>query len=160
MSAVDISEANVEPYGRLVVPVADGHQSPPAFPLELNGGQPTLYIMKLKDRQPVIRYIARHNKVTQTLASASGRPWFIGLAPPGYPPAREAIRLFRVPGGAALTLRKGTWHAGPYFAGSEADFFNLELTTTNDDDKDEVEVRPPIEIDVGDDGERAAAARL
>jgi ureidoglycolate hydrolase len=139
----------IAPYATLIEPAEDGSPfGAKDAQLDLSNGIPRLYLMKLVGRAPLIKYIARHNKVTQCLASSTGKDWFIGLAPAGPAPTRDQIRVFRIPGGTALALKKGTWHAGPYFSGSSADFFNLELVDTNDNDKDEAPVEPPIAIPV------------
>lgn len=140
---------SIAPYGTLIEASEDGSPfGARDAQLKLDAGTPRFYIMRLRDRLPTIKRIARHNKVTQCLASSQARDWFIGLAAPGPEPTRDAIRLFRIPGGSALALNPGTWHAGPYFAEAAADFFNLELVDTNENDKDEALVEPPIEVDV------------
>jgi hypothetical protein len=45
-----------------------------------------------------------------------------------------------VPGDTAIKLHRGTWHAGPYFTYDWIDFFNLELTDTNQVDSDHVDL--------------------
>lgn len=125
----------IAPYGTLIEPGEDGA----AFgagdaALDLGRGTPRLYIMRLQARPLVVRAITRHSRVTQCLASALGRDWFVCLAPPDDSrevPDFEAIRCFRVPGGTALALKKGAWHAGPFFAEEAHDFLNLELADTN-----------------------------
>lgn len=46
-------------------------------------------------------------------------------------PALDDLRAFRIPPRTAITMRKGTWHAGPFFAEPSMDFVNLELDDTN-----------------------------
>lgn len=150
MSKPEVATADsIAPYGTLIEPSEDGSPFGAGDAnLSLSNGTPRLYIMRIKDRQPLIKTIARHNKVTQCLARSTGKDWFIGLAKPGPQPGREDIKLFRIPGGTALALNQGTWHAGPHFSGNAADFFNLEMVDTNDNDKDECAVEPPIPVDV------------
>jgi ureidoglycolate lyase len=75
--------------------------------------------------------------VTQCLASVGGKPWLLAVAPPNDPdnpkgePDLDKIVGFRIPGDVGVKLHRSTWHAGPYFDGPRADFFNLELADTN-----------------------------
>ena len=84
--------------------------------------------------------ITRHAAVTQCLASTRGEDWFIALAAPGdaddaaASPDPAGIEAFRIPGGRALALHRGTWHAGPFFIAPSVDFLNLELADTNSAD--------------------------
>lgn len=129
----------IAPFGTLILPGEDGAPFGPADArLDLGQGTPRLYIMRLPGRPMLIRAITRHRRVTQCLASATGREWFIGLAAPGDDPHPDRISLFRIPGGTALALHAGTWHAGPLFEGEAADFLNLELADTNEADHDTV----------------------
>jgi ureidoglycolate hydrolase len=72
------------------------------------------------------------------------------LAPPDAPedPAAipDAARLaaFRITGGQALKLHRGTWHAGPYFEAPQAEFLNLELSDTNEADHHTVGLPKPV----------------
>ncbi|MCX7931718.1 MAG: ureidoglycolate lyase [Rhodovarius sp.] len=133
--------AALAPFGTLIEPGEDGAPFGPADArLELHRGTPRFYIMRLSARPLLVRGITRHRQVTQCLASARGEEWFICLAPPGDPdddaaePELSAIRCFRIPGGVALALHRGSWHAGPYFTAPSMDFFNLELADTNEVD--------------------------
>ena len=137
----------VAPFGTLVEPREDGAPFGPAdAALDLAGGTPRLYIMRLPARPLRIAAITRHARVTQCLASATGRDWFIGLAAPDAAPSPETITVLRIPGGRALALKKGAWHAGPFFEGEEADFLNLELSDTNEADHHTVKLDAPILI--------------
>jgi ureidoglycolate hydrolase len=135
---------SIAPFGTLIEPGEDGTPFGPAdAPLELNGGTPRLYIMRLPNRGLVVKSITRHSKVTQCLAATKGREWFVCLAAPrdaGAPekPDPQEIACFRIGGDVALALKRGTWHAGPYFVGPEQDFLNLELADTNIVDHDTV----------------------
>lgn len=116
------------------------------------------YIMRLQNRTLNFGSITHHAKTTQCLGSALGRPWYLGVAPPtiiganetidpkkssqvlkgdGYeylPPSVEDVRVFRVEGPRFLKLHAGTWHAGPLFEDPSMDFYNLELSNTNEVD--------------------------
>ncbi|NKC30512.1 ureidoglycolate lyase [Falsiroseomonas selenitidurans] len=130
---------SIAPYGTLVQPGEDGTPfGPQDAVLDLTQGTPRFYIMRLPHRPLLIRGITRHRRVTQCLASADGADWFIGLAPADAPLTAEGITCFRIPGGMALALHAGTWHAGPFFAAPVQDFFNLELSDTNETDHDTV----------------------
>jgi ureidoglycolate lyase len=126
------------PFGTLIAPAEDGKAfGPDEAQLELGRGTPRFYVMRLRRREPAFRHITRHLAVTQCLAAVGGRPWLIAVAPPDAPddPAGEpdpaAIRAFEVPGTVAISLHRGTWHAGPFFEEPTLDFFNLELADTN-----------------------------
>ena len=137
MTPIAATPEAIAPFGTQVVPGEDGAPFRPAdAQLALGAGTPRFYIMRLPFRPLGVVGITRHAKVTQVLASADGQPWFICLAPPapGDAPDPAAIACFRIPPGVALSLHRGTWHAGPYFEGESADFFNLELADTNSDD--------------------------
>ena len=128
---------SIAPYGTLITPGADGAPFGAADAmLELGQGTPRFYIMRLSARPLLIKGITRHGRVTQCLASTNGADWFIGLAPPspGMDAPADPIRVFRIPGGTALALKAGSWHAGPFFTAATQDFFNLELTDTNETD--------------------------
>ncbi|MCX5497785.1 ureidoglycolate lyase [Kaistia dalseonensis] len=123
------------PFGRLIEPTED---MVPAgaidAALDLSGGAPRFYIMRLDYRGYDVNGITRHGDVTQVLASVGGKSWLLCVAPPvgdGDKPDPEAIRAFVIPGDVAVLLYRGSWHAGPYFHDAEMKFFNLELIDTN-----------------------------
>lgn len=126
------------PFGQVLEPTPDGRKfGPEDAQLELSRGIPRFYIMSLTARPPRFKYITRHITVTQCLASVGGKPWLIAVAAPNDPdnpkakPDPHAIRAFHVPGTLGIKLHRSTWHAGPFFTGAGADFFNLELSDTN-----------------------------
>lgn len=132
--AEPISDAAFKPFGRLIEATED---MVPAgeidAALDLSGGAPRFYIMRLDFRGYVVRGITRHAAVTQVLASVGGKPWMLCVAPPvdGDAPDPAQIRAFSIPGDVAVLLYRGSWHAGPYFHDPEMRFFNLELIDTN-----------------------------
>lgn len=133
-----LSPEGFAPFGTVMAALDDGVPfSAHDAQLELTEGTPRFYTMRIPGRGLEVRQITRHRHVTQALASAGGREWVIAVAPPydldqaDAEPALEDIRAFRVPGDVAIMLRRGTWHAGPLFEGTEACFFNLELSDTN-----------------------------
>ncbi|WP_270934824.1 ureidoglycolate lyase [Falsiroseomonas oryzae] len=133
--------AAIAPYGTLIEPGEDGTPFGPAdAQLELGRGTPRLYIMRIPHRPMLVRGITRHTRVTQCLAATGGADWFACLAPPGDPDAPDAtpdpaqVVCFRIGGDVALALKRGTWHAGPFFTAPEQDFLNLELSDTNETD--------------------------
>lgn len=143
----ELREVPIEPltpetfaaFGIVILPTDDG--VPPSAgdaQLDLSQGTPRFYVMRIPGRGFTVTRITRHRKVTQVLASAGGKPWVVGVAPPravddtGAEPNIEDIRAFAIPGDVAVMLHKGTWHAGPLFAeGTKENFFNLELSDTN-----------------------------
>ena len=137
-------------FGTLITPAGDdtAFGSADAM-LDLGQGRPRFYIMRLDAQPLVIHGITRHSRVTQCLASANGADWFIGLAPPSpdQDSPADPIEVFRIPGGTALLLRAGSWHAGPFFTAATQDFFNLELTDTNENDHHTAKLATPIVIE-------------
>lgn len=135
------------PFGMMIAPNNDGTPaSLQQTPLDLSQGVPRFYTMRLPAPGLDIRGITRHQRVTQVLASAGGRDWYLGVAAPGElvtahgEPELDRIHGFHIPGDIAVQLHLGTWHAGPLFEGEPAAFFNLELTNTNDVDHDSCEL--------------------
>jgi ureidoglycolate hydrolase len=129
------------PFGTLIEACRDDKPfGPDDAQLDLGRGCPRFYIMRLLHREPLVRLITRHLEVTQCLASAEARDWFIAVASPDQPddpdvsPDPTSIQAFRIPGNAAIKLHRSTWHAGPYFHEALAAFFNLELSDTNQAD--------------------------
>lgn len=140
----------IAPFGTLITAGEDGAAFGPGDAmLDLGQGKPRFYIMRLAGRPLVIHGITRHGRVTQCLASTNGADWFIGLAPPspGHDLPADPITVFRIPGGTALALHAGTWHAGPYFTAAAQDFFNLELQDTNETDHHTAKLESPIVIE-------------
>jgi ureidoglycolate lyase len=128
-------------FGDLIAPLQDGAPfGPQDAKLDLSGGTPRLYIMRLPRRGLVVRQITRHRRVTQCLAALGGKSWLMAVAPPkdldraSAEPALTDIVGFRVPGTVAIKLHRGTWHAGPFFEDDEISFLNLELSDTNEID--------------------------
>lgn len=151
MAPEPATPAAIAPYGTLIEPGADGEGFGPADAvLELGRGTPRLYIMRLRHRPPTVRGITRHVRVTQCLAAMGGREWFMLLAPPDAPddpaamPDWSRVAAFRISGGQALKLHRGTWHAGPYFVEPAVDFLNLELSDTNETDHQTVPLPVPV----------------
>ncbi|KAL5069563.1 hypothetical protein RYX36_020450 [Vicia faba] len=95
----------------------------------------------------------------QCLGSIGGNVWYLGVAKPSIvdsneikdntgkiilqspsghfyaPPAIEDVRVFKVSGPKFLKLNRGTWHIGPLFTSDAMDFYNLELSDTNEVDQ-------------------------
>ena len=129
---------NFAPYGHVVGAREPGSRGPEDDALDLSGGRPRFYIMRLERPGRRFHTIARHCRVTQCLASVGGQPWLLGVAPPQTledpeaTPDPDDIAAFEIPGDAFVLLNRGTWHAGPYFDDDQwRDFFNLELADTN-----------------------------
>ncbi len=137
LSAAWITKDAFAPYGDLVLPSQDGqsHDQTEAQ-LDLSQGQPRFYIMQLKRRGRQFHRIARHQLCTQCLGSLEGKTWLLAVAPPSESskPNTEQLKAFQIPGNCFVKLHKGTWHAGPYFEEDVINFYNLELTDTNEVD--------------------------
>jgi hypothetical protein len=48
------------------------------------------------------------------------------------PPDPAEVYVFQISGPTFLRLHTGTWHAGPLFKADAVDFYNLELSDTNE----------------------------
>jgi len=122
------------PYGQVIFAGEDGKLFDETdAQLNLCGGTPRFYIMRLFDRGRCFHEITRHVKCTQCLGSLDGRGWAIAVAPPSQDdrPNLDKLAAFWVPGNCFIKLEVGTWHAGPYFEADSIDFYNLELSDTN-----------------------------
>src|ERR1700730_6551978 len=136
-----ITRESFAPFGDLSPPTKDGvpFGSDDAM-LDVAGGIPRLYIMRLPRRGLVVRQITRHRAVTQCLAAMGGKSWLMAVAPPQEferptaAPALAGIVGLLAPGTVAVNLPRGTWHAGPFFEDAEISFLNLELSDTNEVD--------------------------
>jgi ureidoglycolate lyase len=137
-----IDAESFRPYGTLIEPMPDGQLfGLDEAQLELSGGMPRFYIMNLERRPLRVGMLTRHRRVTQCLASADAIEWMLVVAAPDDAAAAPNITTiggFLIPGGVAVKLHRGTWHAGPFFNAVTARFFNLELTDTNDVDHQSV----------------------
>ena len=123
------------PYGQLITPAQNGRTDAENAQLNLQNGTPRFYIMRLTKRGRRFHQITRHVRCTQCLGSLGGKEWLIAVAPPSQTePAIEKIAAFRIPGSCFIKLDVGTWHAGPYFDHDTVDFYNLELSDTNEVD--------------------------
>lgn len=135
-----LTDTDFAPFGVVIRPTPDGALAGPIDrALDLSEGRPRFYILALEERSLRIKGITRHHQTTQVLASVGGADWFIVVAPPSpdkAAPKLDAVRAFRIPGDVAILMKRGTWHAGPYFLGPAMSFFNLELEDTNIVDHD------------------------
>lgn len=143
------------PFGQVMTSTPDGKLfGPDDAQLDIGRGIPRFYIMGLKARPMGFRYITRHIRVTQCLASCGNKPWVIAVAPPNDPDNPDAkpdpaqIKAFHVPGTLGIKLDRSTWHVGPFFNGPAADFFNLELSDTNQTDQHPVYLDKEFGIEV------------
>lgn len=137
MKAQPLTPEAFAPFGVALVPMEDGTPfTEDEAVLDLSAGTPRFYLMSLEDKPLHFTRITRHLQTTQTLMALGGAEWFIAVAPAGdldvgAVPALDDIRVFRVSGDVAITLRKGTWHSGPYFEADALNFANVELSDTN-----------------------------
>ena len=129
--ASPISAEAFSPFGWVVEPRGDGDEFRPALEPRLEGFEsaasssssssssvPRLYVMRLPaDRGRKFRDVARHDRVTQTLCClGASLPWLLAVAPAEVKePSISDLIAFRVPPRVAVTLKRGTWHAGPLF---------------------------------------------
>ncbi|MEB3220375.1 MAG: ureidoglycolate lyase [Nostocales cyanobacterium 94392] len=137
LPAQTITPENFQPYGQVIFPSKDGKTfDTEDAQLVLNNGIPRFYIMQLQHRGRKFHNITRHAKCTQCLGSLAGKDWFIAVCPPNNikEPALQDIAAFHIPGNCFIKLNVGTWHAGPYFEHDIVDFYNLELSNTNEID--------------------------
>lgn len=132
-----ITPASFAPYGQVIWADADGkaYDNRDAQ-LQLDQGIPRLYIMRLQAKGTQFHQITRHQRCTQCLGALAGKNWLMAVAPPSSSsvPDLALLRAFRIPGDCFVKLALGTWHAGPYFADAFVDFYNLELSDTNEID--------------------------
>ena len=92
--------------------------------------------MQLQQRGRQFHRITRHQLCTQCLGALEGKNWLLAVAPPNESsqPNSKELKAFQIPGNCFIKLHKGTWHAGPYFDDPVINFYNLELSDTNEVD--------------------------
>jgi len=135
-----ITPVAFQPYGQLIRPLLDDRPYGPAdAQLVLAPGIPRFYLMRLTQRGRRFHTLTRHVSCTQCLGSLAGKSWLLAVAPPSGPDAPDrpdltALKAFQIPGDCFVKLAIGTWHAGPYFDHDTVDFYNLELSDTNEVD--------------------------
>jgi ureidoglycolate hydrolase len=137
LKAQPITRENFAPFGQVIFPSTDGKPfGSDDAQLKLDLGVPRFYIMQLAERGTKFHTITRHRLCTQCLGALEGKDWLLGVAPPGEAaqPDPDAIQAFHIPGHCFVKLDVGTWHAGPYFNHDIMNFYNLELSDTNDVD--------------------------
>ncbi|MGB3651089.1 MAG: ureidoglycolate lyase [Rivularia sp. (in: cyanobacteria)] len=138
LQAQTITSENFQDYGQVIFPELDGKSfDAEDAQLVLDNGIPRFYIMQLQRRGRKFHNITRHAKCTQCLGSLAGKDWFMAVCPPNNKidePTLQDIAAFRIPGNCFIKLNVGTWHAGPYFEHEVVDFYNLELSNTNEVD--------------------------
>ncbi len=128
-----VSADAFDPFGVVLTPMEDGTPfTAEEAVLDVSGGIPRFYLMHLDDKPAAFVRVTRHLETTQTLMAVGDVEWTIAVAAPGIDePGLDDLRAFRIPPRTAITMRKGTWHAGPFFADPSMDFVNLELDDTN-----------------------------
>ena len=100
--------------------------------------------------------ITHHKLCTQCLGGLGPEPWYLAVAAASEEsPREEDLQAFRIPPGVFVQMDEGTWHAGPLFAGAaERDFYNLELSDTNQvDHHNHVYAREGLAFEIVDGGE-------
>lgn len=139
VSVEPITPENFEPFGQVIFASQDGQPfGADDAQLQLEPGIPRFYIMRLQHRGRRFSRITRHLQCTQCLGSLGGQSWLLAVAPPGDAarPHPSDIQAFEIPGNCFVKLEIGTWHAGPYFEADAVEFYNLELSDTNEVDHD------------------------
>jgi ureidoglycolate hydrolase len=137
LKAEALTHEGFDKFGVVLEALEDGTPfTPEEAVLDLSEGTPRFYLMSLEDKPLEFTRITRHLHATQTLLAVGGAEWFIAVAPAGdfaetAVPDVQDIRVFRISGETAITLRKGTWHSGPYFQAQKLNFANIELADTN-----------------------------
>ncbi len=139
LPAQPITADQFAPFGQLIEPAEDGIVfGDQDAQLVLDRGIPRFYIMRLHHKGRRFGSITRHHQCTQCLGSLMGQDWLLAVAPPdrGDRPDPSHVQAFQIPGTCFIKLHIGTWHAGPYFDVEWVDFYNLELSDTNQVDHD------------------------
>ncbi|XP_059666116.1 uncharacterized protein LOC132311954 isoform X2 [Cornus florida] len=156
LKPIEATPETFEEFGQVIEASPDGDEfGPRDAQLDLSKGIPRFYIMHLEDRPLKFSTITHHASVTQCLGSIGGHVWYLGVAKQSIldpneikgnrdvdvvqsncghfyvPPAVGDVRVFKIVGPKFLKLNRGTWHAGPLFKADEMDFYNLELSNTN-----------------------------
>uniref|UniRef100_A0A1D1YMH4 Putative ubiquinone biosynthesis protein UbiB n=1 Tax=Anthurium amnicola TaxID=1678845 RepID=A0A1D1YMH4_9ARAE len=157
LRAIEATPASFAEFGQVISTNPDGGEFGPSdAQLELHRGVPRFYIMHLEDRKLKFSKITHHASVTQCLGSVGGDEWYLGVAKASIlegenvgvemgkkvvksacghyyvPPQPDNVFVFRIAGPKFLKLDIGTWHAGPLFRQMTMDFYNLELSNTNE----------------------------
>lgn len=139
VSVQPITSEAFHPFGQVIFASEDGQRfGEQDAQLRLDQGIPRFYIMRLRHRGRRFSKITRHLQCTQCLGALEGRSWLLAVAPPGEAarPHPSDIQAFEIPGNCFVKLEMGTWHAGPYFDADAVEFYNLELSDTNEVDHD------------------------
>ncbi|EOY18546.1 hypothetical protein QUC31_006459 [Theobroma cacao] len=159
LKAIEVTPESFQEYGQVIEASPDGEEfGPKDAQLDLSKGIPRFHIMRLEDQPLKFATITHHASVTQCLGSIGGHVWYLGVAKPSIvdskeiknenskanlqsrcghfylPPAVDDVQVFRISGPKFLKLNVGTWHAGPLFTEHSMDFYNLELSNTNEVD--------------------------
>ncbi|KAI6669118.1 hypothetical protein NL676_004003 [Syzygium grande] len=159
LKPIEATPETFREFGQVVEASPDGDLfGPNDAQLDLSRGIPRFYIMHIEDRPLKFSNITHHASVTQCLGSIGGHAWYLGVAKPSIatpgevkdettenlkqsrcghfyvPPAVDDVSVFRISGSKFVKLHRGTWHAGPLFRADKMDFYNLELSNTNEVD--------------------------
>ncbi|KAM3286929.1 hypothetical protein P3S67_020359 [Capsicum chacoense] len=160
LKVIEATPETFKEFGQVIEATPDGEPyGPNDAQLDLSNGIPRFYIMQLKGRSLKFSSITHHANVTQCLGSIGGDVWYLGVAKPSIvgsgpssdpvhcpdivqakcghfyvPPGVDEVQGFRISGPKFIKLNVGTWHAGPLFTVEKMDFYNLELSNTNEVD--------------------------
>ncbi|RDX86441.1 hypothetical protein CR513_32228 [Mucuna pruriens] len=159
LKAMEATPSTFQDYGQVVEASPDGQEfGPHDAQLDLTQGTPRFYILRLENCPLKFASITHHASVTQCIGSVGGHAWYLGVAKSSIvdsneikdntgkkivqsrsghsyvPPDIEDVQVFKIAGSKFVKLNRGTWHAGPLFKADSMDFYNLELSNTNETD--------------------------
>ena len=143
------------PFGQIARAEEDGVAfGPDDAALDLSQGTPRFYIMRLRDKTMSFDTITFHAQVTQCLGALGDQPWYMAVSAPtkdvGKFPRREDLKVFKIPPGVFVKMHAATWHAGPLWDAANGpgsmDFYNLELSDTNQVDHNCHSYDVPFEV--------------
>ena len=143
------------PFGQIARAEEDGVEfGPDDAQLDLSRGTPRLYIMRLRDKTMSFDTITFHAQVTQCLGALGDQPWYMAVSAPTKDverfPKREDLKVFKIPPGVFVKMHAATWHAGPLWDAANGpgamDFYNLELSDTNQVDHNCHAYEVPFEV--------------
>ena len=143
------------PFGQIARAEEDGVEfGPEDAQLDLSQGTPRFYIMRLRDKTMSFDTITFHAQVTQCLGALGDQPWYMAVSAPTKDverfPKREDLKVFKIPPGVFVKMHAATWHAGPLWDAANGpvsmDFYNLELSDTNQVDHNCHAYEVPFEV--------------
>jgi ureidoglycolate lyase len=120
------------PYGEVSEPAS-------GFRLDFSTQPASFCHVRIEHRPLHLYFFARHLYSTQAYVPLGGSPSVLVVAPPSDLSDADALpdltraAAFRLDGGRAINLNRGTWHRTPMPIDSWADFMVLDREGTLDD---------------------------